>query len=236
MKKTLIIGLFAFVSMFLFSGCIDFLEDITYHRDGSGTYKFTMDMGAIKSMIDGLGDLGDKDKDEDDSTSPDKKDPTSDINEKFDELKTKLQDIEGISHFESINDTANYVFGFSFDFKNLAALDKALHKQNDKLATSTVLFSGKKRLLSRSNKGSLAESFQKEMMGDDEDSEMAKAMFEDMKMRTVYHFDRKVKSSSNPNSLISADYKTVTLDYYPLKPEMNKGNMGVGTTIKLKWR
>jgi len=55
---------------------------------------------------------------------------------------------------------------------------------------------------------SLHNIFKNELTGDDsssEDLEMIKSMFGDMKLRTVYHFDRKVKSSTNPNSLISAD-------------------------------
>ncbi|HHB79168.1 MAG TPA: hypothetical protein ENK85_08045 [Saprospiraceae bacterium] len=230
MKKNLIIGLFAFVSIFMFSGCIDFLEDITYHRNGSGSYKFTVDMGAVKSLLDSFGDDEEKKKE---------KDPMADMNKTFSELEKNLEKVPGISHFKSIEDTAAYVFGFSFDFKNADALDKALHEQNDKLSASTKLFSGGKRIFSRFNAGSLAEAMKDELAGDDsndEDMEMVKSMFGDMKLRTVYHFDRKVKSSSNPNSQISADYKQVTLDYYFFKPELNKGDQGVGTVIKLKRR
>ncbi len=229
MKKNLIIGLFAFVSLFIFTGCIDFLEEITYHRNGSGTYQFTVDMGEVKSLLDGLG--GDDSKD--------KEDPMKDMSEKFDDLQTKLEKIQGISNFKHINDTSTFVFGFSFDFKNAEALDQALHQQDEKLAASTKIFSGSKRLFSRSNEGSMAESMKEALAGDDakeEDVAMIKSMFEDTKLRTVYHFDRRVKSSSNENSMISADKKSVTLDYYFFKPELNKGNDGVGTVIKLKWR
>lgn len=233
MKKNLIIGLFAFVSMFLFSGCIDFLEEITYHRDGSGTYQFTIDMGAVKSLLDGLSDGEDQKEDQ--------KDPMGDMNEKFDELKDKLSKIKGISNYQTINDTTAYLFGFKFDFKDLQALDYAIHEQSEDVSPTTKMFSGSKRLFSRFNEGSLAESMKDALAGDeaedgDEDMEMVKAMFGDMKLRTVYHFDRKVKSTSNPNSLISADQKQVTIDYYFFKPELNKGNLGIGTEIKLKRR
>jgi len=229
MKKNVIIGLFAFVAMFMFTGCIDFLEEITYHRNGSGTYQFTVDMSQIKSLMDGLGGDDTKDKD----------DPMKDVGEKFDELQNKLEKIPGISHFKNINDTSTYVFGFSFDFKNAEALDKALHEQNDKLSAATKLFSGSKRTFTRFNEGSMAEAMKDELAGDDakdEEMEMVKSMFGDMKLRTIYHFDRRVKSSSNENSLISADKKSVTIDYYFFKPELNKGDQGVGTVIKLKRR
>ena len=229
MKKQLIIGLFAFVSLFMFTGCIDFLEEITYHRNGSGSYQFTVDMSEMKSLLDGMG--GDDSKD--------KEDPMKDMGKKFGELQTKIEKVPGISHFKNINDTSTFVFGFSFDFKNAEALNQALHEQDEKLAASTKLFSGSKRLFTRFNKGSMAESMKDELAGDDakeEDMAMVKSMFEDMKLRTVYHFDRRVKSSSNENSMISADKKKVTLDYYFFKPELNKGNDGVGTVIKLKCR
>lgn len=232
MRKNVIIGLFTFVSLFMFTGCIDFLEEITYHKDGSGTYQFTVDMGAMKSMLDGLGSDEEKEKD-----------PTKDIDDKFKELEDKLKNIKGISQFKNINDTSAFVFGFSFDFKDALALNRALalalHEQDDKLASSTNLFSGSKRTLTRFNKGSMAETMKNELAGEETDEEqmaMVKSMFGDMKLRTIYHFDRRVKSSSNVNSLISADNKNVTIDYYFFKPELNKGNDGVGTVIKLKRR
>ncbi len=231
MKNNIIIGVFAFVSMFMFTGCIDFLEEITYHRNGSGTYQFTVDMSQMKSLLDGLGG--------DDSESSAKEDPMKDIGSKFDELENKLKKVQGISHFKSINDTSTFIFGFTFDFKNAEALNNALHEQDEKLAASTQLFTGSKRLFKRFNKGSMAEAMKDELAGDnakDEDMAMVKSMFEDMKLRTVYHFDRRIKSSSNVNSMISADKKNLTIDYYFFKPELNKGDDGVGTVIKLKWR
>ena len=228
MRKNVIIGLFTFVSLFMFTGCIDFLEEITYHKDGSGTYQFTVDMSAMKSMLDGLG-----------SNEEQEKDPMKDIDSKFKELEDKFEKIKGISQFKNINDTSAFVFGFSFDFKDALALNKALLAQDDQLASSTNLFSGSKRTLTRFNKGSMAEIMKNELAGEETDEEqmaMVKSMFGDMKLRTIYHFDRRVKSSSNVNSLISADNKNVTLDYYFFKPELNKGDDGVGTVIKLKRR
>ena len=228
MRKNVIIGLFTFVSLFMFTGCIDFLEEITYHKDGSGTYQFTVDMSAMKSMLDGLGSDEEKEKD-----------PMKDIDGKFKELEDKFEKIKGISQFKNINDTSAFVFGFSFDFKDALALNKALLAQDDQLASSTNLFSGSKRTLTRFNKGSMAETMKNELAGEETDEEqmaMVKSMFGDMKLRTIYHFDRRVKSSSNVNSLISADNKNVTLDYYFFKPELNKGDDGEGTVIKLKRR
>ena len=228
MRKNVIIGLFTFVSLFMFTGCIDFLEEITYHKDGSGTYQFTVDMSAMKSMLDGLG-----------SNEEQEKDPMKDIDSKFKELEDKFEKIKGISQFKNINDTSAFVFGFSFDFKDALALNNALLAQDDQLASSTNLFSGSKRTLTRFNKGSMAEIMKNELAGEETDEEqmaMVKSMFGDMKLRTIYHFDRRVKSSSNVNSLISADNKNVTLDYYFFKPELNKGDDGVGTVIKLKRR
>jgi len=229
MKKSMIIGLFGFVSLFMFTGCIDFLEEITYHKNGSGTYQFTVDMGEMKSLLDGLGE----------NESEETKDPMKDMGEKFSELEQKLEKIQGVSHFKNINDTSSFVFGFSFDFKNAEALSKALLEQNEKLAASSQLFTGSKRLFTRFNKGSMAESMKNELAGeetDDEQMAMVKSMFGDMKLRTIYHFDRRVKSSSNINSMISSDKKNVTIDYYFFKPELNKGKEGVGTVIKLKRR
>ncbi len=225
MKQQLIVGLMAFISLFLFTGCIDFLEDITYHRNGSGSYKFTMDASAIGELVNSMG------KDE----KPEGLGGMNDMGKAFMEMEDKLKNVPGISNFKAINDTINYLFGFSYDFKNATALNIAMQQQDPKETVKKTMFSGKKRKLIRSNNGGMADVFKKEMAGEgDENMEMAKGFLADMKLRTVYHFDRKVKSSSNENSLISKDKKEVTIDYYFFKPEMNKGNEGIGTTIKLK--
>ncbi len=212
------------VSLFVFTGCIDFLEDITYHRNGSGSYKFTMDASAIGELVKGMGD----------EAKPEGMGGIGDMGKAFEEMEDKLKNVPGISNFKSLSDTINYLFGFSYDFKNATALNAAMQQQDPKESVQTM-FSGKKRKLARSNNGGMADVFKNELSGEgDENMEMAKGFLEDMKLRTVYHFDRKVKSSSNENSLISQDKKEVTIDYYFFKPELNKGDEGIGTTIKLK--
>lgn len=222
MRKFITIGLFALTSLFTFSGCIDFLEDITYHKNGSGSYQFSIDAGELKSMLESFGDAAKE------------KDPTNDMASSFDELQKKLENVVGISNFQSINDTTAFRFGFSFDFKNAKALDLALHKVDDNAEATTKYVEGSKRQFTRFNSASIINQLLKGDGADDEEMEMLKTMFVDMKIKTTYHFDRKVKSSSNPNSMLSADQKSVILEFYPFHSEDNKNKEGIGTTIQLK--
>ncbi len=229
--------LFLFIiSVFLLTattGCFDFYEEITYHRNGSGTYLFKVDMSELKDMVDLLSEMGD------DSTKAENGNSMAnsfgELEHAFDDLAGKARHIEGISGFRAINDTSKYIFGFSVDFKNLTALDLFLHEYSKEIPSYVKTFEGKRRKLIRNKEGTIAAAMANALASDEfKDQKEVLALFEDVKVHTVFNFDRKVKSVSNPAAVISANRKQVVLDYYLFAPEKNKGNEGMGVTVKLK--
>ena len=50
-----LIGLTAFVSLFLLCGCLDTIEETTLNEDGTGVYTNTADMSKIFAVINGMG-------------------------------------------------------------------------------------------------------------------------------------------------------------------------------------
>lgn len=56
-KKLTLVGVLAFLAIG-FNGCISAIEEITFNRDGSGTYALNYDLSAMMSMLKDMGDMG----------------------------------------------------------------------------------------------------------------------------------------------------------------------------------
>lgn len=272
MKNLKIFSFFSLITCsLLLSGCLNILEEITFKKDGSGTYALTLDMGEMKSMMDmfknmapGADSTGTtagedgKDLNADDIQNKDSETPTgdepaaevppSDMSQIGEQLTggiaKSLKGVPGISNIVEVNDTAAFKFGYTFEFANVEALNKAIKIINkekyDAKADETYKFSKKK--FERLSAGNIGEELKKALSeGGDEDSgeegsmDMLKSFFADMTYTQVYHFpDKKVKSSSNSLSTLSDENHTVTIVQKPFSEDQAMKKAGITTSVKLK--
>ena len=171
------------------TGCLHIIEEATFHNNGSGSYKMTFDMSELKGMVDmmkgmgdmeGMGDAADSTGiyDGGDFTPPaepeESQDPMGGLGEQFKGISETLKGVDGISNIVEINDTTNYSFGYSFEFANIAALNRALKiVGKDKFDTKTeetFKFTGKK--FERLNAGDMSAELKNVMSeGEDMDDE-----------------------------------------------------------------
>ncbi|TAF32785.1 MAG: hypothetical protein EAZ57_07595 [Cytophagales bacterium] len=111
------VALLLFTAVFLTS-CFEVREEFDIKSDGSGSYKFVLDMSQIGAMMKGMQEsLPDSAKQED---------PTSQLGNVNGVKFESVNEIKGISNAVEINDKDNYIFGGQFDFANIEALNKAL--------------------------------------------------------------------------------------------------------------
>lgn len=201
--------------VFLFSSCLELKEEVYFKNNESGTFKFTINLSAIKDMVDMISQFSGESKEE----------MTDDVNDGFKDAETELKSIAGISNIKSINDQENLVFGISYDFKNMAALNKAMHKtfQNDELK-NPIFFTYSKNKIERLDPLNIQKRIDEEVS--EEDIQIPgldpTAFFSRMKYTAEYSFEKKVSKASNDLSKLSLDQKKVTLDYYFMR-EDNKG-------------
>ena len=244
--KNLFLAALAIGSMTL-SGCLHILEEVTLKNDGSGTYKMTLDMSEIKSMMEMFKGMAP------DSLSGDSTNVSmdaagdngmSEMGQQLSNVAQTLKGVEGLSNVTEINDTTAFSFGYTFDFANVAALNKAMKLINKEKYDSKVeevyKFSGKS--FERLTTGDLGEEIKK-ALSENEDAEMEmeggmdmlKTFFADMTYKQVYHFPgRTVKKSSNELSSISDNGHTLTIELKPFDEEQQKKKLNVGTQVKLK--
>ncbi|MBC7776754.1 MAG: hypothetical protein H7246_15070 [Phycisphaerae bacterium] len=249
------------ISMTALTGCLHIIEEATFRNNGSGTYKMTLDMSEMKGMMDMFKGMGGDStamnmgadstsiQGEGDYTPPaDAASPTENpmgsLGEQMSSVASTLQGVAGITSVVEIKDTSTFSFGYSFDFADVASLNRALkiiNKDKYEAKVDEVFrFNGKS--FERLKAGDLGEEMKKAMMengggeeGEEGSMDMFKMFLADMSYKQIYHFpDRAVKKSNNKLGEISEGGHTLTIDIKPFNEEQQKNKPTVATKLKLK--
>jgi len=129
---------YSFYSILVFicltlTSCFEIIEDVTQHQDGSGSYKFIVNLSQSKNQIDKIRTQ--------DSILHFKVPQISDIDARLDEVKTKLLATNGISNVQLKKDHINYLYQLSCDYNNTGSLNNAIStiwKSYDKNAPAAL--------------------------------------------------------------------------------------------------
>jgi hypothetical protein len=244
------------MSAMVLSGCLHIIEDVTFRSGGTGTYKMTLDMSEMKGMMDMMKTMVP------DSVSKKMKDSTaildhsaaapapapdngmSQMGQQLSSVTVSLKGVEGITNVVEVNDTANFKFGYSFDFSNINALNRALRIINkDKFESKTddiYKYSGNE--FERMATGDIGAELKKalaENSGEEQEgagnADMIKSFFADMSYKTVYHFpDQTIKKNSNDIGELSDDKHSLTIMLKPFDEEQQKKKVSIAAKLKLK--
>jgi hypothetical protein len=136
MKNLKILLLTLFSSIFL-TNCLHITEELTLKKNGSGTYKLNFDMSEVKSMMAmmaGMKPPVDSAAAADGAATDAPADPMggegagqmAEMGKQLTDVAASLKGVKGITNIAEINDTATYQFGYTFDFADDIALNKAL--------------------------------------------------------------------------------------------------------------
>jgi hypothetical protein len=100
------------------ASCFEIIEDINVHKNGSGSYKFIVNLSQSKNQIDKIRTQ--------DSILHFKVPTVATANEKINEVKSKLQMVDGISNVVITQDHTNYIYQLSCNFQKVASLNTAI--------------------------------------------------------------------------------------------------------------
>ena len=100
------------------TGCIEIIDDLTLNMDGSGSFKYNINLSSSKVKINSILAL--------DSLDGKRVPSIGEIKQKLSRLNEKLKSESGISNVSLTADYTNYVFKFSCDFASLAELQSAI--------------------------------------------------------------------------------------------------------------
>lgn len=102
------------------SSCVDLFDDITIHLDGTGTYKYTINMSASKVKINSILAL--------DSVDGRRIPKLPEIKEKIEYYRNKLEEKQGISNVKVESNYDDFIFKISCDFENVVALQNGIRE------------------------------------------------------------------------------------------------------------
>jgi hypothetical protein len=196
----------------LMSSCVDIFDELILHANGSGTYKYTVNLSASKVKIHSILAL--------DSIDGQRVPDIEEIKGKIALYKGKLEQKEGISNVLVDANYEDFVFKFSCDFTTVSALQNAIRdvvkeeskdKNNPLFNETWISWDGKQ--LVRSIPG-----FQtplNKLKGEDQE------LLKKGKYISVSRFDKPVLKSDNPNAQVSPTKTAVMVKSTPFAVATN---------------
>lgn len=188
--------IFSFVVL-LFSlvSCVEIIDDISMNSDGSGTFKYVVNLSGSKVKVNSVLAL--------DSLDGRRVPSIEEIKNIIAEYKVKLADKEGISNVKVETDFDNFILRFQCDFSNVLALQKAIReiviekdKSEDLKEINHIWLSWDGTKLTRSVP-SLTTETTKKFKGEDIEA-LKKGSYS-----TITRFDRQIEKSENPLAVIA---------------------------------
>jgi hypothetical protein len=107
----------AILGLFSLSSCIEIIDDISVNKDGSGTFKYTINLSSSKLKINSILAL--------DSLNGTKVPSIDEIQAKIDDFKHTLTSKLGISNVTIDCNYTDYVFKLDCDFTQVSVLQDA---------------------------------------------------------------------------------------------------------------
>lgn len=110
--------LFPLLLLSFLTGCIEIIDDLTLNSDGSGTFKYTINLSSSKVKINSILAL--------DSLDGKKVPSLEEIKAKIKRIEVQLNQQTGISEAAIESDYANFIFKLSCKFQSLENLQNAV--------------------------------------------------------------------------------------------------------------
>jgi len=207
--------LFLFVLIFSLSSCIEILDDLTIHADGSGTFRYNINLSSNKIKVNSILAL--------DSLDGQKVPKIEDIKEKIQQFIKTLDAQNGISNVKVEENYTDFIFKFSCDFTNVLVLQEGLketihsltkEKKATELDHNWIAWDGNK--LTRSTP-TITQTKVKEMKQSDLD------LLKTGSYTSISRFDSTVEKFTNPAAILSKNKQAVMIktDTYSLKENLD---------------
>ncbi len=193
------------VVFFTMSSCIEIIDDLTFKSDGSGTFKYTLNLSASKLKVNSILAL--------DSLDGKKVPSIQEIKDKINKYKEIIAQKEGISNVKVETDFTNFILKIQCDFTSILTLQKAIKeividesKNKKEIESYWLTWEGNKLIRSvPSITGDLTSRLKKE---DIEGLKKGNYL-------SITRFDKPIEKCENTASLISANKMAVMLKITP---------------------
>ncbi len=107
-----------FLVPLLLSSCIEIIDDLSIHSDGTGTFKYSINLSSSKLKVNSILSL--------DSLDGKKVPDLAEIEEKITEFKNLLSQEPGISLVKTDLNTSDFILKISIDFNSVSQLQSGI--------------------------------------------------------------------------------------------------------------
>ncbi|MCT4699977.1 hypothetical protein [Tenacibaculum haliotis] len=199
-KKRLLFSLL--ISLFLFTSCFEFVEEISFNKDGSGSATFTINLSKSKTKIASIMLL--------DSVNGYKVPSKNTIRKELNKIVEKIKTTKGIHTVKNTLNFEEFIVTVSCNFDTVDALNTVLStfsSKRDALAIKKhkhFKYDNINKTFVRSHHFNIGKAFQNAKMKD-------RKVFETASYTSVYRFESAVKSCTNQQAKIAKSKKAVML-------------------------
>lgn len=205
-----LLSFFAVGMLFSFTSCIEIIDDLSINEDGSGTFKYTVNLSSSKVKLNSYLAL--------DSLDGKRVPSLEEIKGYVNDVVSSLKSQEGISNLSIESNYSDFIFKLSLDFNSvdeLQAAIKAVAQENSK-----------KRYLEELNHnwldysgGTLSRSIPKMNIERAKNlSEEETKLLKEGTYTSITRFEREVERSDNSKAVLAKNKKAVMVrtDAYSL--------------------
>lgn len=191
------------LSLFSLGSCIEIFDDLTIHNDGSGTFRYNINLSSSKLKINSILAL--------DSLDGKRVPSIQEIKDEIARIKTKFETKEGISNVTIETNFVDFLFKIRCDFNNVNSLQSAIKeviieenitKNMDDLSHSWVSWEG--QTLTRSIPDITIKKT-KELTSNEID------LLSQGKYTSITRFDRTIDKYDNTTAKLSASKMAIML-------------------------
>lgn len=222
-QKTFLFLLF-FTGIFLLSGCFEIVEDITLHKNGSGTFFYTINLSQSKNRLDGILQL--------DTTNGYRVPKRKEIDENILKTKATLEKSPGITNVLTTSDWVNYIFTLKFDFNSINNLNLAVETVSAELASDHKRIPEAADNFAFTGKTFDRKSHYDAKVMSPKLTAQDKEILKDATYACIFRFDDMVGANSNKDAKISKSGKAVMLKLNML--QLATGQKSIINKIVLK--
>ena len=209
---------------FLLSSCIEIIDDIKLNLDGSGTFKYNINLSSSRTKVNSIIAL--------DSLDGRKVPSLDEIKNKVNIFEELLNKQEGITNVQIDKDFNQFIFKVQCDFKSIHNLQKGLKNVISQISSDPKINEAKYNWLS-------SDSCQfNRMVPQVSTDQVSRIPQNDMDLLkngiyiSITRFNNEIEKVSNGNSKLSKDKKAVMLKTSPYVLTKNKNVLNNTITLK----
>ncbi|CAM1349172.1 hypothetical protein [Tenacibaculum insulae] len=190
------------IPLLLFTSCFEFIEEISFNKDGSGTAMLTINLSKSKTKLASIMLL--------DSVNGYKVPSQKTITQELHKIVKKIKATKGICNVKNTLNFNEFIVTVSCDFDTVDALNTVLLAFSSKKEALAIknhkhfTYNKMDKTFIRSHHFNIGKAFQKTKMKD-------RKVFETATYTGVYRFKSAVKSSENKLAKISKNKQAVML-------------------------